>query len=157
MCHHIYEKQTEVSKKELSTTPSIQYEEDKIGTIAINKIKLNQPLYQIDSIHNNVEENVTILKESILPEEENSILFLAAHSGEGKIAYFNNLDKLQIGDKIKINYNNKLYIYRIDDIWEEEKTGYIHINKSSNKQLVLTTCSPHKKNKQLIINSNLIA
>lgn len=40
-------------------------------------------------------------------------------------------------------------------VWEEDKTGYIHVSKSNKKQLVLTTCSPNNTNKQLIVNSTL--
>ena len=36
-----------------------------------------------------------------MPNEQNSILFLAAHSGTGEIAYFQNLDKLKPKDIIK--------------------------------------------------------
>ncbi len=92
-----------------------------------------------------------------MPDEENSIIFLAAHSGTGTIAFFKNLDKLIKGDKIELKYKNKIYQYQIDKIWEENKTGYIHINKTEKKQLILTTCSPKNNNKQLIINSNLIS
>ena len=57
-------------------------------------------------------------------------------------------------DKITLEYNNEIYAYEVTDIWEEKKNGYIHVNKSKNKQLVLTTCSKNK-NKQLVINSIL--
>ena len=42
-----------------------------------------------------------------MPNEENSILFLAAHSGTGEIAYFQNLDKLKPKDIIKLKYKKK--------------------------------------------------
>lgn len=71
------------------------------------------------------------------------------------MAYFNELDKLKQGDKIELTYNNKTYTYIVNTVWEEDKTGYIHINKSNKKQLVLTTCSPNNTNKQLIVNSTL--
>ncbi len=91
-----------------------------------------------------------------MPNKKNSIVILAAHSGNGKIAYFNKLNELIKGDIITLEYKNILYHYKINNIWEEEKNGYIHINKTEQKQLILTTCSPNNKNKQLVINSNLI-
>ena len=112
---------------------------DVLATLRIDKINLNNPIYNLSDNRNNVEENVTILDESILPDNDNSIVFIAAHSGEGKIAYFNDLDKLDIGDRI------------VSSIYEENRNGYIHVNKDDNKQLILTTCSKHK-NKQLIVN-----
>ena len=68
---------------------------DVLATLRIDKINLNNPIYNLSDNRNNVEENVTILDESILPDNDNSIVFIAAHSGEGKIAYFNDLDKTQ--------------------------------------------------------------
>ena len=57
--------------------------------------------------------------------------------------------------KVKLKYKDKIYNYTINNIWEEEKTGYIHINKTKENQLILTTCSPKNKDKQLIIESIL--
>lgn len=120
--------------------------------LIIPKININQELYSIDNKKNNVDENITILKESILPDKDNSIVFIAAHSGNGQIAYFERLDELEIGDEITLKYNNTNYIYQVKDIWEDKKNGYININKESKKQLVLTTCSPDNEGYQLIVN-----
>lgn len=129
-----------------------QENNDQIGSIIINKLNINKPLYKINSNKNNIEENITILKESIPPKEDNSILIIAAHSGTGPIAFFNELNKLEINDEIIIKYDNKEYKYFVKDIWEEKKNGYININKEPQKQLILTTCSPTKDDYQLIIN-----
>lgn len=126
---------------------------DQIGSLKIKKLNINQPLYKLDSEKNNIEKNVTILKDSIMPDQKESIVFLAAHSGAGKIAYFEELNQLTVGDIINLEYKNKKYEYQINKIWEENKNGYIHINKEDSNQLVLTTCSPTKINKQLVINS----
>lgn len=88
-----------------------------------------------------------------MPEEDNSIIFLAAHSGTGPKAYFDDLDQLEINDPIELIYQNKTLLYYVTDIWEEDKNGYIHINKTNNNQLILTTCSPTNSKKQLIISS----
>ena len=83
-------------------------------------------------------------------------MFLAAHSGTGKIAYFNNLNKLNENDEIILNYKELTYIYKITKILEIEKTGTISVEKETHTQLILTTCSPEHNNYQLIINANLI-
>lgn len=127
-------------------------EKTEYMTLIIKKINLKEKIYNLNDKRNNIEEHVTILKESIMPDKENSILFIAAHSGTGKIAYFEKLDKLKEGDEIVLIYNKKYIKYYVKDIWEENKNGYINVNKEKEKQLILTTCSPHKKNKQLIIN-----
>lgn len=129
-----------------------QKKEKPIGTLIIKKINLKQNIYNTDSIENTVEKNVTVLKESIFPPNENSIIFLAAHSGTGKIAFFQELDKLKENDTITLIYNHKKYDYKVKSIWEEKKNGYININKEIENQLILTTCSPTKDNLQLIIN-----
>lgn len=136
----------------VSKTNTIQVEKP-IGKITIQKIGLAKPLYQKESEKNNVEENVTILKESMNPEEENSILYIAAHSGTSNVSFFNNLDQLQIKDEIELQYNSQTYYYQITNIQEQPKDGYIRGRRENKRQLVLTTCCPQKENCQLIINS----
>lgn len=158
ICHEIYTKNIIINKEDITTSkkPTYIVENDQIGYLKIDKINLFQPLLKKESVHNNIEENVTILKDSIMPTEKNSIVFLAAHSGSGSIAFFKDLNKLEVGDIIELKYKNQIYHYQINNIWEERKNGYIHVNKTKLKQLILTTCSPEKENKQLIINSNII-
>lgn len=129
--------------------------DEVIGKLIINKINIMNDLYNIESKKNNVEENVTILKGSIEPENDNSIMFLAAHSGTGNLAYFKNLNQLEIDDEIILIYKNISYDYRVESIWESEKDGNIEVPKLEKKQLILTTCSPNKNNKQLIINCTI--
>ena len=148
-----------LDKKNLNTIDNINLgfniikkQDSPIAKLTIKKINLEEYLYDINSSENTIEKHITFLKESIFPNEQNSIVFIAAHSGTGKIAYFQELDKLEINDKIQLLYNGKKYNYYIKEIWEEDKNGYINVNKELENQLILTTCSPSKKNKQLIIN-----
>lgn len=134
----------------------IPKKETPIGYLIIDKINLNEELYDINSELNNIEKHVTILKESTLPFEKNSTIFLAAHSGTGKIAYFNELDKLSLNEKIILKYKNNTYTYIIKNIWETKKNGTINVPKENKNQLVLTTCSPTKDEYQLIINSTIL-
>lgn len=133
-------------------TKTNQNNQNQIGNLIINKIKINEPLFKITSKDNTIEKHVTILKESVFPTSKNSIIFLAAHSGTGKIAYFEKLDKLKINDEIILNINNETYTYLVKDIYEEKKNGYINVTKEPINQLILTTCSPKKKDYQLIVN-----
>lgn len=126
--------------------------EKPIGTLVIPKINLNENLYSLESKNNNIEKHVTILNYSDPPGKENGIIFIAAHSGTGKIAYFKSLNKLSVSDEIILTYHNKTYTYKVKSIWEEKKAGTITVPKESTKQLILTTCSPNKNNYQLIIN-----
>ena len=153
-------------KKNLNISTSINYPKaflentqqinnDLLATISISKINLyDKPIYKPHSSKNNIEKNITILKESIMPEQEESIIFLMAHSGIGSTAYFKNLHKLEINDKIDLNYNKTIYTYKIIKIYEVEKNGYLEIKKKNTKELILTTCS-NEETKQLIIESIL--
>lgn len=129
-----------------------------IARLVINKINIDNYIYNFDSKLNTVSKNVSLLKQSKLPsdKENNSIIFLAAHSGTGKIAYFKNLDKLKVNDLVYFYYNDYKYIYKVTDIFQEIKDGSIEINQINKNQLTLTTCSPNNKDKQLIVNNILI-
>lgn len=125
---------------------------DQIGELKIKKINLQEPLFSMDSQENTIEKHITILKDSIFPQHKNSIMFIAAHSGTGKIAYFEELDQLNPNDTIILTLENKKYFYQVKNIWEEKKNGYINVNKENKNQLILTTCSPNHPGYQLVIN-----
>lgn len=137
----------------LKKTNASLAKEEIYGQLIIPKLKINNYIYPIDSPNNNVDKNITILKNSIPPNKSNSIIFIAAHSGNGPTAFFKNLNKLTINDEIIFIYQNKNYTYQVTNIFEEAKQGFINIAKNKYNQLVLTTCSPTNNNKQLIINS----
>ena len=121
-----------------------------IGTLTIDKLNLSKNIYNINSSHNNVEENVTILNDDI------NLIVLAAHSGPGYIAFFNDLDKLELNDTINLTYKGKDLVYKVTNIEEQAKDGTIEINKTNKQRLILTTCSKKDKNKQLVITTEKI-
>ena len=119
-------------------------------TIKIPKININNNLYNIKSKENNVEKNIQIIKESNMPDTPNGNLILAAHNGQTKVSYFNNLNKLEKGDEVFVNYKNVDYKYNIDDKYTVTKTGKVTIKRNKNKNTItLITCSG--KNEQLIV------
>lgn len=127
-------------------------ENDIVGKLIIKKLNINNNLYNITSKRNNVDENITILNNSITPKNESSIMFIAGHSGTGKKAFFKDLDKLQKGDEIILIYDNVTYYYEVKNFWEEKKDGDISVLKEDKKQLILTTCSPSHDDMQLVVN-----
>src|SRR5574344_494685 len=135
-------------------------QEEKINYIAvlkIPKIKLVRGLVDRNSYLNNVKYNVEILKDSASPEVQNGNVILAAHSGNARISYFRNLDKLVLGDDISLEYKSKIYKYKIVDIYLIDKTGTAEIIRNKNKNtLTLITCK-HNTNKQIIIIAELQA
>lgn len=131
----------------------IKKESQEIGKINIHKLNINNNLYEIESPYNNINQNITILKGTTFPNDNNnSLIILAAHSGYGNTAYFKDLNKLNKNDEINITIKNKHQTYIVKDIWEEDKKGTISFKKENKPQLILTTCSPTNEKKQLIIN-----
>ena len=86
-----------------------QTKDNYIGILEIPKIKLQKGFYDINNKKNNVNKNIQVLKNSTMPSENNSVLAIASHSGNGKKAFFKNLYKLEINDQINIYYQNKIY------------------------------------------------
>lgn len=117
-----------------------------IGIIEIPSIKLKNGFVNPLSVYNNIDENITILKPVMMPDEKNSIFVLAAHSGNSNNSYFKDLYKLKEKDSIYIYYKNKKYEYKVIKYYEEVKDGNITIkDNSSTKKLVLTTCKSFDK------------
>lgn len=123
------------------------YKEKPIGNIYIDKISLNQDIYSKNSKLNTVDKNVELLKES-----NEHLIIIAAHSGVGRIAYFERLDELAKNDEINLTLNKKKSTYIVKNYWEQKKDGYINISKEEQDQLILTTCSPNHNGYQLIVN-----
>jgi LPXTG-site transpeptidase (sortase) family protein len=121
-------------------------------TIEIEKMNLLKTVYQIGSKENNVDKNVSIMKESDMPNIENGNLILGAHSGTGPTAYFNGLIELKEKDKIIIIYDKKSYAYEVAHQYTALKKGRITIRRDPNKKtLTLFTCHPSEKDKNLIV------
>ena len=130
--------------------------ESYLGILEIPKINLKQGFYNIDSDLNNVNKNVTLLKESTFPNKNGSIIYLAAHSGKSYLGYFKNIDKLEVNNTINLYLDNKLYEYVVTKKEEVQKEGKILVQRNIHENLlVLTTCSKNK-GKQLIITAKLL-
>lgn len=147
------EEQTIVDeKKEIKEQPKINY----IAILKIPKINLERGLVDPNSYLNNVNYNIEILDESSMPDEIGGNVILAAHSGNARISYFRNLDKLSIGDDISIDYQSNTYKYKIVDKYLIDKTGTAEIVRNKNKSsLTLITCK-HNTNKQIIVIAEMI-
>ena len=128
---------------------------DYIAVLEIPKINLKRGLSQ-DKYYNNVNRNVESLKGSTMPNISKGNFILAGHSGSGRVAYFRNLNKLTIGDISYIYYGGIKYTYKVNNIYDIEKTGTATITRDLNKTtLTMITCR-HNTNKQIVIISELI-
>lgn len=128
-----------------------------IGLLEIPKIGLKKGFVSPDSSHNNVDENITIIKKSTLPNVDKGNFILAAHSGTGYISYFKNLYQLVVGDYAYIYYENIKYVYKIVDIYTQPKNGKISIYRDYNETiLTLITCTKNDETKQTVYIANLV-
>ena len=148
----------EPQQEEIKEESKEEKKEEKINYIAvlkIPKIKLVRGLVDRNSYQNNIKYNVQILKDSSMPDEAKGNVILAAHSGNARISYFRNLDKLAIGDDVSIEYKSVTYNYKVVDIYLIDKTGTAEIIRDKNKStLTLITCK-HNTNKQIIVIAEL--
>lgn len=113
-----------------------------IGYLTIPKINLKKGFLDMRSELNNVEQNVAVIQGSSYPDKEKGNLILAAHSGSGWKAFFNDLYKLTTGDVAEVSYKGKKYTYKIVNIYKQDKIGKIAIYRNYDKTtLTLITCT----------------
>ena len=124
---------------------------DYIGYLTIPKINLKKGFLDMRSELNNIEQNITVIEGSSYPDKEKGNLIIAAHSGSGWKAFFNDLYKLSTGDKAEISYKGKKYTYKIVNIYKQEKTGTVAIYRNYDKTtLTLITCTNFDKATQTV-------
>ena len=138
-------------------TPAEQVTNDYIGYLQIPKINLNKGFLDQKSTENNVEKNIYVVEGSTYPDTKKGNLIIAAHSGTGWKAFFNDLYKLNNGDIAVITYKNKKYTYRITNIYKQPKTGKIAIYRNYEKTtLTLVTCTNHDLTTQTVYIAELV-
>ena len=134
---HDGELQQEEQKEELGEVTN-----DYIGYLTIPKLNLTKGFLDMRSEYNNIEQNITVIAGSSYPDKEKGNFIIAAHSGSGWKAFFNDLYKLTTGDIAEVSYKGKKYTYKIVNIYKQEKTGTIAIYRNYDKTtLTLVTCT----------------
>ena len=151
------EEETSIVEESEEENPIIKKDDEiYIGVLEIPKINLKKGLVDKTSPKNNVNKNIYLLKETILPDEQAiSHILLAAHSGNSYVSFFKNLRKLEITDKVYFYYKGMKYIYEIFDKYEIEKTGVAKLNQTNMSDITLITCISGT-NKQIIYIAKLI-
>ena len=143
---------TTEEKEETKTESKVEY----VAVIKIPKIGVEKGLCKKGTSCNNVNRNIQILNEATYPDVANGNFILAGHSGNGRTAYFKNVDKLKLDDEIYVIYGGFQYKYKIVNIYDIEKTGTANIIRNKEKTtLTLVTCR-HNTNKQIIVISELV-
>ena len=111
----------------------------------------------LKDIINDVEKNIYIVDGATYPDVEKGNFIIAAHSGPGWQAFFNDLYQLTIGDQIYVTYKGKKYTYQLTNVYKQEKTGKIAIYRNYEKStLTLITCTNHDLTSQTVYISELI-
>ena len=130
---------------------------DYFGYLIIPKINLTKGFVDRRSSENDVEKNIYIVDGSTYPDVEKGNFIIAAHSGPGWQAFFNDLYQLTTGDQIYVTYKGKKYTYQLTNIYKQEKTGKIAIYRNYEKStLTLITCTNHDLTSQTVYISELI-
>jgi LPXTG-site transpeptidase (sortase) family protein len=152
-----------VKKKKEEEKPEVIQEDEPvitneyIGYLIIPKINLTKGFVDRRSSENDVEKNIYIVDGATYPDVEKGNFIIAAHSGPGWQAFFNDLYQLTTGDQIYVTYKGKKYTYQLTNIYKQEKTGKIAIYRNYEKStLTLITCTNHDLTSQTVYISELI-
>lgn len=122
--------------------------EEFLMLLEIKKLNLKKGIYDFASPLNDVSKNIQLINGSTFPDALYSNVILASHSGNSKISYFKNLERLEMGDSAILYYKNYKYEYKLVNIYQTLKDGTIVIHREKKKHhLILITCD--KKNKNL--------
>ena len=147
------EEQPKEETKNSNTTKKAYY----VGYLQISKIGLKRGFASKNSKENNVQRNIFIVKTSDYPDKDKGNFILAAHSGNGYNAYFNDLYKLKKGDTATVTYKGYVYTYQINKIYKQKKTGVIGIDRNFDKTtLTLVTCTHNDEKTQTIYIAELV-
>lgn len=120
------------------------------GVLEIPKIRLKRGFYNVDSKYNNIDQNVTMVQGSTMPDVGGNLI-LMAHSGNAYVSYFAYLYKLEVGDECYIIYNGQSYHYIITNIYDVEKNGVVNIEANPSKtSLTLITCTKDSDSLQTV-------
>lgn len=99
--------------------------------------------------------NTKVLNEFVGHFEETSKTIgnigLAGHNRGYKNNYFENLNKLKIGDEIKYKYNEFEGIYYVEKKETIKSTNWSYLDKSQNNRITLITCIENKPDLRLCI------
>lgn len=119
--------------------------------LEIPSINLKQGVINSTKNFNSINYAISVDKHSNYPDKEGNFI-LYAHSGNSSIAYFRNLNKVNINDKVYVYYNGIKYEYIITNKYDIKKTGSANIIKSNtDKYITLITCNPNKDGYQIVI------
>ena len=142
----------EDEKKEYMSQLSLSDKNEMMGYIEIKKIDLKLPIYHGTS-QAVLQEGVGHLEWTALPVGgvgNHSVL--TGHRGLPTAKLFTNLDKLVIGDTIKINVLGRILYYDVKDIVIIEPSEVGRLEPVEDRDLLtLVTCTPYGVNSHRLL------
>lgn len=140
------EKQEEVKEEKQDSTFWVDYK----AILEIPKINLKKGMVESTKNFSSINYAISIDKSSNYPNEEGNFI-LYAHSGNSKIAYFRNLNKLNVNDEVFVYYEGVKYSYQIINKYEIEKTGKMEVIRNSKRKLITMVTCISNTNKQVVL------
>lgn len=134
-----------------NSNKSSMSKDDYLGRLMIPKINFNRSFYKIDSVYNDVDKNIQVMKGSSLPDVDGGNLIIAGHSGNVWFSFFKNLYKLKKGNNAYVYYNDTKYTYKVVDIYNVKKNGKVTVKRDRTKRtMTLITCTKNSKTLQTV-------
>lgn len=126
------------------------------AVLEIPSINLKRGVVDSTAKFKSINYAISVDKSSNYPNEYGNFI-LYAHSGNSSVAYFRNLNKVNINDDVYVYYNGIKYHYVIQDKYDIKKTGKTVIDKSiNNKSITLITCNQNRKGYQIVLIGKMI-
>lgn len=123
------------------------FENNVIGTIEIEKIQVKLPLY-LGADTENMKKGGVILGETSMPiGGKNTNVVIAAHRGYKGIPMFREIEKIEIGDRLKITTVFETLFYEVTEckVILPDEINEILIQEGED-MVTLLTCHPYTKN-----------
>ena len=126
------------------------------AVLEIPKINLKRGIVNSTKNFNSINYAISADSNSNYPNENGNFI-LYAHSGNSKIAFFHNLNKLEKDDDIYVYYNGIKYQYKVLRKYDIAKTGKASVMDSKvNKYITLITCNQQKDDYQIVVVGKLV-
>lgn len=123
-----------------------------LGYISIPKIEIYLPIYHGVS-EDVLQSGVGHVENSSFPiGEVGTHAVLAGHTGIVRTKIFDDIDKLELGDKFYINILDEKYAYKVDQIKivDPEDNQYVGIEEGK-EYVTLLTCTPYGINSHRLL------
>lgn len=132
-------------------TKDIKRKINYTSILEIPSINLKEGLVDNTKNFNSIKYAVSIDNHSNYPNINGNFI-VYAHSGNGRNAFFRNLVKVNLNEKVYVYYNGIKYEYEIIDKYDIEKTGKANvIITDKEKYITLITCNQSHKGYQVVL------